>query len=107
MAVSTPTRVFSLVASLVRAVAGVIAALILVHAVFVLFEANPQNVLVQFTAGVRDTFGWFTKGLFTKPSATTAEAINDALAALIYVVVGSVVSKVIVRLAPAGGKAKA
>jgi uncharacterized membrane protein len=106
MAVSTPTRVFSLVASLVRAVAGVIAALILVHAVFVLFEANAQNVLVQFTAGVRDSFGWFTKGLFTKPSGNVAEAINDALAALIYLVVGSIVSKVIVRLAPAG-KAKA
>ena len=105
MAVSPTTRVFSLVASLVRAVAGVIAALILVHAVFVLFEANPQNVLVQFTAGVRDTFGWFTKGLFTKPQGNVAEAINDALAALIYVVVGSIVSKAIVRLAPAG-KAK-
>jgi uncharacterized membrane protein len=99
-------RVFSLLAAAVRLIASVIAALIIIHAVFVLFEANAQNVLVQFTAGVRDTFGWFTKGLFTKPSGNVAEAIDDALAALIYVVVGSIVSKVIVRLAPAG-KAKA
>jgi hypothetical protein len=106
MAVSTTTRVFSLVAAAVRAVAGVIAALILVHAAFVLFGANPQNVLVQFTASVRDTFGWFTKNLFSMDQQNLAEAINDALAALIYVVVGSIVSKVIIRLAPAG-KAKA
>ena len=99
-------RILGTVAAVVRGVAAVIAAVILVHAVFVLFEANAQNVLVQFTAGVRDTFGWFTKGLFTKPSGNVAEAIDDALAALIYVVVGSIVSKVIVRLAPAG-KAKA
>jgi uncharacterized membrane protein len=102
MAVSTTTRIFTLVAAAVRAVAGVIAALILVHAAFVLFEANPANVLVQFTAGVRDSFGWFTKNLFTQPAGKTAEAINDALAALIYVVVGSLLSKLIVRLAPAG-----
>jgi hypothetical protein len=105
MAVSPATRVFTLIASVVRAVAGVIGALILVHAAFVLFEANPQNVLVQFTASVRDTFGWFTKDLFTMDQRNVGEAINDALAALIYVVVGSIVAKAIVRFAPAG-KAK-
>ena len=108
MAVSTPTRVFSLVASLVRAVAGVIAALILVHAVFVLFEANAQNVLVQFTAGVRDTFGWFTKDLFAPSDPKIAEAINDGLAALIWIVVGNLLSKLIVRFTPSSsGKVKA
>lgn len=107
MAASSTTRMFSLAAALVRGVAGVIAAIILVHAAFVLFGANPANVLVQFTASVRDSFGWFTKGLFTQPVGKVSEAINDALAALIYVVVGNLVSKLIVRFAPTGGKAKA
>jgi uncharacterized membrane protein YraQ (UPF0718 family) len=99
-------RLFTLLATIVRVVCSVIAALIVVHAVFVLFEANPDNLLVRFTADWRDTFGWFTKNLFTPSDPKIAEAINDALAALIWAVVGSLVSKLIVRLAPAS-KARA
>jgi len=108
MASTGSARVFSLLATIVRAVCSVIAALIVVHAVFVLFEANPQNLLVEFTAWWRDTFGWFTKNLFTPSDPKIAEAINDGLAALIWVVVGSLLSKLIVRLTPASSsKAKA
>jgi hypothetical protein len=95
------SRVFTLLATIVRVVCSLIAALIVIHAVFVLFEANPANQLVQFTAGIRDTFGWFTKDLFAPKDPKIAEAINDGLAALIWVVVGSLVSKLIARLAPA------
>jgi uncharacterized membrane protein YraQ (UPF0718 family) len=108
MAGTGSARVFSLLATIVRVVCSVIAALIVVHAVFVLFEANPANQLVQFTAGWRDTFGWFTKNLFAPSDPKIAEAINDGLAALIWVVVGSLLSKLIVRLTPAtSSKAKA
>ena len=93
-------RILTLLATIVRVGCAVIAALIVSHAVFVLFEANPANALVQFTAGWRDTFGWFTKDLFTPSDPKIAEAINDGLAALIWVVAGSVLSKLIVRLAP-------
>jgi hypothetical protein len=94
-------RVLTLLATIVRVVCSVIAALIVIHAVFVLFEANPANLLVEFTAGVRDTFGWFTRDLFAPSDPKIAEAVNDGLAALIWVVVGSLVSKLLVRLAPA------
>ena len=100
MASNGAARVLSLVATIVRAVCSVIAAVIVIHAVFVLFEANPANGLVSFTAGWRDTFGWFTKDLFTPSDPKIAEAINDALAALIWVVVGSLLSKLVVRLTP-------
>jgi uncharacterized membrane protein YraQ (UPF0718 family) len=100
MASSGTARIFELVATIVRVVCSVIAAVIVIHAVFVLFEANPQNVLVQFTAGWRDTFGGFTKNLFTPSDPKIAEAINDGLAALVWVVAGSLVSKLIVRFAP-------
>jgi hypothetical protein len=99
-------RVFTSIATVVRVVCSIIAALIVVHAVFVLFEANPDNLLVEFTTGWRDTFGWFTKDLFQPSNAKIGEAINDALAALIWVIVGMLLSKVIVRFAPAP-KAKA
>jgi hypothetical protein len=100
MASNGSARIFDLAATIVRVVCSVIAALIVVHAVFVLFEANPANPLVTFTAGWRDTFGWFTKDLFTPTDPKIAEVVNDGLAALIWVVVGSLVSKLIVRFAP-------
>ena len=100
MASNGSARAFDLLATIVRVVCSVIAALIVIHAVFVLFEANPANPLVTFTAGWRDTFGWFTKDLFTPSDPKIAEAVNDALAALIWVVVGSLVSKLIVRFTP-------
>jgi hypothetical protein len=100
MASTGAARVFPLLATIVRVVCSVIAAIIVIHAVFVLFEATTTNPLVEFSAGVRDTFGWFTENLFTPSDPKIAEAINDGLAALIWVVLGNVVSKLIVRLAP-------
>ena len=101
MARTGATQIFTLLATVVRVVASVIAALIVAHAVFVFFEANPTNPLVEFTAGIRDSFGWFTKDLFQPSDAKVGETINDALAALIWVVAGNLVSKLIIRLAPA------
>ncbi|MGY1751890.1 hypothetical protein [Blastococcus sp. SYSU D01042] len=103
MARTGATRIISLLATVVRVVASVIGALIVAHAVFVFFEANPTNPLVEFTAGIRDTFGWFTKDLFQPSDPKVGETINDALAALIWVVAGNLVSKLVVRLAPTAG----
>jgi uncharacterized membrane protein YraQ (UPF0718 family) len=100
MARTGSTRIFTLLATVVRVVCSVIGALIIAHAVFVFFEANPTNPLVEFTASIRDSFGWFTKDLFQPDDAKIGETINDALAALIWVVGGNLVSKLIVRLAP-------
>jgi hypothetical protein len=93
-------RAFDVLATVVRVVAAVIAALIVVHAAFVLFEANPQNALVEFTESIRNAFGWFTRDLFTKPNPKMAQVIKDALAAVIWVVAGSLLSKLTVRFAP-------
>ena len=100
MARTGSTRIFTLLATVVRVVASVIGALIVAHAVFVFFEANSTNPLVEFTAGIRDSFGWFTKELFQPSDPKIGETINDALAALIWVIGGNLVSKLIVRLAP-------
>jgi hypothetical protein len=93
-------RVLTLLATVVRVACSIVAALMVVHAIFVLFEANPGNPLVEFTTGWRDTFGWFTENLFAPSDPKIAEAINDALAALIWVVVGNLLSKLLVRFAP-------
>ena len=102
MASNGSARVFEMIATVVRVVCSVIAAVIVVHAIFVFFEANPANPLVSFASGWREDFGWFTVNLFTPSDPKIAEAINAALAAVIWVVVGSLLSKLIVRFAPSG-----
>ena len=106
MASSGAARIFELVATVVRVVCAVIGALILVHAAFVLFEANRDNTLVELT----DERARHLRLVHPRPVhqavARIAEVIDDALAAIIYVVVGNLLSKLIVRLAPAS-KAKA
>jgi uncharacterized membrane protein YraQ (UPF0718 family) len=101
MASNGSARVFELIATIVRVVCSVIAAVIVVYAIFKLFEANPDNPLVSFATGWREDFGWFTVNLFTKPNDKMAEVINAAVAAIIWVVAGSLFSKLIVRLTPA------
>ena len=98
------SRVFTLLATAVRLVCAIIGGLILLYAVFVLFKANPANPLVSFTGSIRSSFGWFTENLFSLSSPNVSEAINAALAGLIYVVVGSFLSKLILRFAPATRK---
>ena len=80
--------------------APVIGAVILLHAVFVLFDADPANPLVEPTTGVRDTFGWFTENLFRMDDPPSTRPINDAVAALVSVVLGSAASRFILRVAP-------
>lgn len=95
-------RVFEIVATVVRVACAVIAAVIVVYAIFVLFEANPTNGLVSFARGWREDFGRFTIDLFTPEDLKIRETINAALAAVVWVVFGTLLSKLIVRLAPTG-----
>jgi hypothetical protein len=100
MASNGSARVFETIATIVRVVCSVIAAVIVVHAIFVFFEANPANPLVSFARSWREDFGWFTVDLFTPSDPKIGEAVNAALAAVIWVVVGSLISKLVVRFTP-------
>jgi hypothetical protein len=92
----------TLLGSAVRLVASVIGGLILLYAVFVFFEANPANPLVEFTGGVRRSLGGFTEGLFNPSDPKIAETVNAVIAALVWVIGGNLVSKALTRLAPSG-----
>jgi hypothetical protein len=102
MASNGSARVFELLATVVRVVCSVIAGVLVVYAVFVFFGANPDNLLVSFARGWRETFGWFTIDLFTPADPKIRETINTAVAAAVWVVAGSLLSKVVVRFAPTG-----
>lgn len=105
MARNATSRVFTVLAAAVRLVAAILGGLMIVYALFVFFKANPANPLVSFTGSIRSTFGWFTQNLFSLSDPRISETINAALAGLIYVVLGSFLSKLIARFAPASKKA--
>ena len=94
------SRVVTSIAAAVRLVSAVVGGLIVLYAVFVLFEANPTNPLVEFTTAVRNDFGAFTRDLFSPEDPKIAETVNALLAAIVWVLVGNLLSKAIVRLAP-------
>jgi hypothetical protein len=97
---SATGSLLTLLAAAVRLVASVVGGLILLYAVFVFFEANPTNPLVEFTGGVRRSLGGFTESLFNPSDPKIAETVNAVIAALVWVVGGNLVSKSISRLTP-------
>jgi hypothetical protein len=104
---SATGSLLTLLAAAVRLVASVVGGLILLYAVFVFFEANPANPLVELTGGVRRSLGGFTEDLFNPSDPKIAETVNAALAAVVWIVGGNLVSKAVSRLAPASVKSRA
>ena len=89
-------------ARLVRAVAGLIALLIVVGIVLFLLSANPGNAIVR---DVHDAAAWFVgpfKNLFSIHNAKLALAVNWGLAALVYLIVGGLIASLLVRMTPRG-----
>lgn len=85
------------VASVVRLVTGFVAAVFLLHIVFVVFEANQGN---GFVNGVYDLAKVLVLGLgdvFTPDDAKLGVVLNYGLAALLYLVVGQLVIRALNR----------
>jgi xanthine/uracil permease len=100
-----------LLARIVRLITAVVVGFILVGIVLHLFEANAGNMLVSF---VYDVAGWLVtpfKGIFSLDEAKAQIAANWGLAALVYAIVGGVLSSLLARagggLAPGRRRARA
>lgn len=79
--------------SVITAIAGVIAAIIIIGIVLVLIKANQQNDIVDF---VLDLGRFFTKpfhDLFPRDNAREDIVINWGIAALAYLVVGAIIAR--------------
>lgn len=90
------------IARIVRLIASVIAALIVLAIVLRLLGANGSNAIVR---DIHDAGGWFSgpfKGIFKPHSAKVGMAINWGIAAVVYLIVGGAIAGFIARLAPRG-----
>jgi hypothetical protein len=88
------------VARLIRAVAGIVAAVLVVGIVLRLVGANPANSIVS---DIHDAGSWLAgpfKNVFTVKNAKEAIALNWGLAALVYLIVGALLAGLIARLTP-------
>lgn len=99
MAVGTTVRRGAgLVASLVRIVGMVIVAILVVHIVLTLLDANPAN---GFATTIRDLAAYFDLGfsnLFTPAEPKLAVTLNYGAAAIVWAVITAVVTRLIRRI---------
>jgi hypothetical protein len=89
-----------LLARIVRLVTAVVVAFIVAGIVLHLLDANGGNAIVSL---VYDVAGWLVrpfKGIFSPGGAHARIAANWGLAAVVYAIVGGVVSRLLAR---AGG----
>ena len=89
-------------ARIVRIVTAVVVGFIVVGIALHLLEANSGNALVGF---VYDVAGWLVtpfKGLFSLDGAKLTLAVNWGLAAVVYAIVGGLISSLLARAGLAG-----
>ena len=90
-------RARSLLSQLILAVAGVIAAIIVVAIVLVLLKANPDNAIVD---AFRETGRFFAQPfdtMFELEKRRTEIAVNWGIAAAVYLTVGVVIARIVAR----------
>lgn len=86
-------------ATSVLSIASAVFAIVLaLYIVFVVFDANTQNPLVTFVAGLADGLVVFFRDLFTPEDKRIGVLVNYGLAAVFWLVVGRVVIALLRRI---------
>ena len=94
----TGGRIASLVASIVRWVGLVFAAILVIHVIFTVGSANPENGIVSFVKSWADSLALGFSDLFTPSDGKLRVLVNYGIAAIFWLVVSGVLAKIIRRL---------
>lgn len=79
-------------------VAGIVALILVLHILFVLFDANAGNSIVSTDANwAWHLSAWF-QNLFTTSSAKWNTVLNYGLAAIVYLVVARLLTQLVERV---------
>jgi hypothetical protein len=76
----------------------VIAAIIILHIIFVLLSANPGNTIVSTDASWAGTLAAWFKNLFTPSNYKLSVVLNYGLAALVWLFLGRVLGAGVDRI---------
>lgn len=99
MSAVTRSNVVGVVASVVRWVGLLFALVLAVHVLLTMGDANPANGITKFFSTAADPLALAFKSLFTPENAQTRVLVNYGLAALFWLIVSAVLSRLIRRLA--------
>lgn len=91
------SRAADIIATVVSVATTIVVAILAVHIVFVVFEANSGNDIVHWFADRAGDLAWRFEDVFRPDDAKTAVAINYGLAALVYLVIGRVLAALVRR----------
>lgn len=83
--------VSSLIARIITAVTGTVAAIFVLHIVFALTEANTDNAIVGFVYLLAATLVCGFGNIYTPDDATIGLVVNYGIAAIAYLVIGQVI----------------
>lgn len=92
-------RAVGVLATLVRGICVVLAAILVVHIVLTLGSANPDNGITKWIADLARPLALGFKDLFTPTDPKAAVLVNFGLAAIFWLVVGAVLGLIIRRFA--------
>jgi hypothetical protein len=86
------------VATLVRVLGLLIAAILVIHILYTVFAVNPVNAVATFVRDGAKTFSLGLAGLFTPPNQKLAVGVNYGIAAVIWLTITSVVVGLVRRV---------
>lgn len=92
-------RTVRTVCAVIDVVCWTFAIVLLVHIFLVIAGANAGNGFFQFVAGWADGITLGLDGLFTPENASVATLLNEGLAALLWLVIGGLLTALITRIA--------
>lgn len=87
-----------ILASVIRWVGVLFAVVLVIYVILTVGDANPNNGITQFIHSWADTVSLGFKNLFTPDDAKLRVLVNYGIAALFWLVVTSIVAKLIRRL---------
>lgn len=93
------SAVFGILASLVRWAGLVVVIILVVRVLLTVGGANPQNGITSFVTSWSDPLASGFKDLFTPTDAKLRVLVNYGLAAIFWLIVSSILARVIRRFA--------
>jgi hypothetical protein len=93
MAIDTHVRRTSMISRVVSAVFGIIALVLILHIVFVMAGVNSDNGIVRALSDFAGFLAWGFKDLFSNANIKLQTFLNYGLAALVYLAIGAVLSR--------------
>ena len=94
------SKALTITASVVRIVTVVFAAILVIHVVLFVAGATPGNGITMFFQSAADNLTLGIGDLFLPQSESLKVILNYGLAAVVWIIIGVVVSKVLNAVAP-------